>query len=321
MSTGLRIGVLGSAEIARRRLLPAFAADPAAEVAAVASRDAGRAAELAERFGARAVTGYQTLLELPEVDAVYLPLPAALHAEWTERALLAGKHVLAEKPLGGDRASTRRLLQLARERGLVLMENVMFVHHPQHAEVLRLVARGAIGVPRAFSAAFAIPRLPAGDIRYDAQLGGGALADVGVYPVRAAMHLLGGPLTVVGAALDRTSDHDVDINGAALLRSPEGVLAQLTFGLDHAYRSRYELWGSEGSIRLDRAFTPPADHRPVLQLERGGTVEQRVLDAEDQVARTVRAFVSACRAGGTGTGAAACLEQARLLDEIRRAAQ
>ncbi|WP_331765268.1 Gfo/Idh/MocA family oxidoreductase (plasmid) [Streptomyces sp. NBC_01384] len=314
----LRIGVMGCADIARRRMLPAMAATPGVEIAAVASRDADRARELAGHFGARPVHGYAPLLELADVDAVYLPLPAALHDRWTEAALLAGKHVLAEKPLTTDPVRTRRLLALAAKSGLALMENVMFVHHPQHETVRRWVADGAIGELREFRAEFAIPRLPAEDIRHSATLGGGALLDTGVYPVRAALHFLGDRLEVAGAVLHSTRGRAVDTAGSALLRSPEGITAQLAFGLDHAYSSRYELWGSEGRITLERAFTPPAGHRPVVRLDSPSGTELRELEPADQVAATVAAFAAAVSSGAAPDES--CLRQAQLVQDIRESA-
>ncbi|WP_308019987.1 Gfo/Idh/MocA family oxidoreductase [Streptomyces sp. SP2-10] len=317
----VRIGVLGAAEIARRRMLPAFAAEPGVEVAAIASRKPERAAALTGRFGGEPVEGYAALLERDDVDAVYVPLPAALHAEWVERALLAGKHVLAEKPLTVDAARTRALLALARARHLVLRENVMFVHHSQHAAVRRLLDEGAVGRPRAFHAAFTIPELPPDDIRFSAGLGGGALLDVGLYPVRAALHVLGPGLRVAGAVLDRPPGHEVETSGAVLLRGPDGVTAQLTFGIGFGYRSSYEISGTTGRLCVDRAFTPPADHRPVLTLERAGGTERITLDADDQVANTVRKFARAVREGEgpAGPDRRATLRQALLLDAIRRA--
>ncbi|MER6013591.1 Gfo/Idh/MocA family protein [Streptomyces bluensis] len=319
MTGPLRVGVIGCAGIAVRRMLPAFADCPDIEIAAVASRDETKAREVAERFGGRPVHGYAELLEQDDIQAVYVPLPAALHAEWTEAALTAGRHVLAEKPLTTDRHRTGELLDLARTRGLVLMENVMFVHHHRHAEVRRLVAEGAIGEPRAFHAAFTIPPLPDGDIRYDPELGGGALADVGVYPLRAALHFLGHDLDLVGARLVKGPGRQVETSGAALLSTPGTVTAQITFGMEHAYRSSYELWGSEGSITVDRAFTPPADHVPVIGLHRGGTVEETKLEPHDQVAATVAAFAAAVR-DRTLLDTGATLRQAELLDEIHRSA-
>ncbi|MCX4591819.1 Gfo/Idh/MocA family oxidoreductase [Streptomyces sp. NBC_01549] len=312
----VRIAVLGCAAIARRRMLPAFEASPHTQVTCVASRNGRRAAELAGQYGCAAVDGYEAALADAEADAVYVPLPAALHATWVEKALLAGKHVLAEKPLTLHRRKTAELGALARERGLALMENVMFVHHAQHERVRQLVADGVIGELRTFQAMFTVPRLPDGDIRFDPGLGGGALTDTGVYPVRAALHLLGAGLQVVGSSLTRGVGFTVDTAGAALLRSPQGVTAQLSFGLDHGYRSAYELGGSQGRIVLDRAFTPPPDHHPVIRVEnRDGSTELK-LAPEDQVAATVAAFAAAVRAAAPLDEAS--LEQARVLDEVRR---
>ncbi|MFH7340437.1 Gfo/Idh/MocA family protein [Streptomyces sp. KHY 26] len=317
MTGRLRIGVLGCADIAVRRMLPAFAADPGIEIAAVASRDAAKARDVAERFGCRPVHGYDALLEQDDVEAVYVPLPAALHAQWTEAALRTGRPVLAEKPLTTDHRRTADLLRLAAGRGLVLMENVMFVHHRRHRAVQRLVADGAIGEVRAFHAAFTIPPLPDGDIRYDPDLGGGALADVGIYPLRAALHFLGPGLRVSGARLTRGAGRRVETSGAALLSTPGTATAQITFGMEHAYRSAYELWGSEGSITVERAFTPPADHVPVIVLHRDGKSEEFRLAPHDQVAATVAAFAAAVRSG-TLPDTGDTLRQARLLDEIHR---
>ncbi|MFD7322434.1 Gfo/Idh/MocA family protein [Streptomyces sp. NPDC059875] len=314
----VRMGVLGCADIARRRMLPAFAACAATEVAAVASRNADGARRLAAEYGARPVHGYDALLADPAVDAVYVPVPAALHAEWIEAALLSGKHVLAEKPLTMTADTTAALFRLAESRGLALMENVMFVHHGQHARVGALVADGAIGELRSFQAAFTVPRRPADDIRYRPELGGGALWDTGVYPVRAASTFLGPDLKVVGAGLASGAGFRVDTAGAVLLQSPDGVSAQLTFGLDHAYRNSYEVQGSTGRITLDRVFTPPADHIPVAVVE-GPSGSRRIpLLPDDQVANTVAVFAEAVRAGSAPYEDS--VRQARLLDEIRRRA-
>ncbi|QOV47831.1 Gfo/Idh/MocA family oxidoreductase [Streptomyces chromofuscus] len=315
----MRVGVIGCAGIAVRRMLPAFAASPDIEIAAVASRDPDKARRVAERFGCRPVHGYGELLERDDVQAVYVPLPAALHAEWTQAALDTGRHVLAEKPVTTDHLRTAELLELAAARDLVLMENVMFVHHRLHGAVRRLLADGAIGELRSLGAAFTIPPLPDGDIRYDRELGGGALADVGIYPLRAALHFLGPGLGLVGARLTRGGGRRVETSGAALLSTPDGVTAQIAFGMEHAYRSSYELWGSEGGITVDRAFTPPADHVPVIGLHRDGKTEEIRLAPHDQVAATVAAFAAAVRSG-VRTDPGTTLRQAELLDEIHRSA-
>ncbi|MGW2649814.1 Gfo/Idh/MocA family protein [Streptomyces sp. NPDC001393] len=317
----LRMGVLGCAGIAVRRMLPAMAAVDGIEVTAVASRDRARAERTAAPYGAAAVRGYAELLRREDVDAVYVPLPAALHAEWTEAALRAGKHVLAEKPLATDVCRTAELLNLAETAGRALMENVMFVHHGLHRSVRALVDAGRIGELRCFHAVFGVPRLPDTDIRHDPEIGGGALWDIGVYPLRAALHLLGEPLDVLGAHLVRGGGKPVETSGGALLGTPSGITAQIAFGMDHGYRSAYELWGSEGRIAVERAYTPPAGHEPVVLLQTRAGQERIRLPAEDQVQATLIAFADSVRDGdGPAYDRTTPLDQAELLAAVRRAA-
>lgn len=320
MTGTIGIGVLGCADIAWRKVLPAFRADRHVQVVAVASRTGERAAKFAAEFGCAAVVGYQGLLDRDDVDAVYLPLPSGLHAEWIRRALAAGKHVLTEKPATTSAADTEELVALAGAGGLVLMENFMFVHHSRHDRVSRLLAEGAAGAVRSFHSTFTIPARPAGDIRLAPELGGGALLDNGAYPVRAAQLLLGPDLTVAGAHLMTDPRSGVDIAGSALLYRSDGVTAQLTFGMDHHYVNDYHVHGSGGRLSVDRAFTPPVDLATEITVARPGGVDRVTLPAEDQCAKTVAAFVTAIRTGACpDTGA--MLRQATLIDEIREHAR
>ncbi len=321
MVTGaIGIGVLGCGDIAWRRMLPAFLADRHLRVVAVASRTGERAARFAAEFGCAAVEGYRSLLDRGDVDAVYLPLPPGLHAEWIRRALDAGKHVLTEKPATTSAEDTAELIALARANGLVLMENVMFAQHSRHDRVRRLLADGVAGEVRSFHSTFTIPARPDGDIRLAGNLGGGALLDNGVYPVRAALLLLGPDLEVAGAHLMTHPRYGVDIAGSALLYRSDGVAVQLTFGMDHHYLNDYHVHGSSGRLSVDRAFTPTADLTTEIIVARQGRVDRVTLPAEDQCAKTVAAFVAAIRAG-TCPDPGTMLRQAMLIDEIREHAR
>nr|WLE93540.1 dNDP-hexose 3-ketoreductase [Streptomyces sp.] len=312
--TALRLAVLGCADIALRRTLPAAAAMPDVDVTVVASRDPAKAAAVTSVFGGEPVHGYETALEREDVDAVYLPLPVALRPEYVERALLAGKHVLAEKPVTATHDTTARLFGLARERGLALMENMMFVQHPLHETVRKLVDEGAIGELRSMHSAFAVPPRPDGDIRYQPELGGGALLDIGIYPVRAAMYFLG-ELHVAGAVLRRGQEHAVDTSGAILLETPDGIPAQLTFGMENAYRAEYELRGDRGRIAVNRPFQPPPDEDPVIELAGPDGTQHLRRPRADQVTATLSRFVAAARAGRT-VDETSCLRQAELLEAV-----
>jgi NDP-hexose-3-ketoreductase len=316
----IRIGVMGCADVAWRRMLPAFRTDRHVRVVAVASRTGERAAKFAAEFGCAAVEGYQNLLDRDDIDAVYLPLPPGLHAEWIRRTLETGRHVLTEKPATMSAADTTELTGLARRAGLVLMENFMFLHHSRHDRVRRMLADSVVGEVRSFHSTFTIPARPAGDIRLSPDLGGGALVDNGAYPVRAAQLLLGPDLRVAGAHLMTDAGSGVDVAGSALLYRPDGVTASLTFGLDHCYLNNYRVLGSRGRLDLDRAFTLPADLATVITVVRHGGVEHVTLPAEDQCARAVAAFADAIWTG-VSPDIDAMVRQAVLIDQIRQHAK
>ncbi len=319
--TPVRLGVLGCASIVRRRMLPAVARRTDVELVAVASRDETKAKSVTAEFGGEAVEGYEQLLARDDLDAVYVPLPAALHAEWVERALRAGLHVLCEKPLTGTLPASLRLVRLAEERGLSLVENFMFARHAQHAVVRELVAAGAIGEVRSLTAEFAFPPKPAGDMRYTAA-GGGALVEIGGYPLRTALMLLGDDLAVAGAVVRHSAGHGVDLSGAALLTDPAGRTAHLTWGMEHAYRASYELWGETGRIVVEWAYTPPAGHRPVLRIETQDRIDRRTLPADDQFGNVLAEFARSVRTGVPGElEGRNVLRLAALFDEVAAAAR
>jgi len=321
----LRFGALGCSSIAGRRTLPALRRLDGAQLTAVASRSVERAKSFAAEFDCLS-TGYEDLLDREDVDAVYLSLPTGLHGEWAERVLLAGKHLLCEKPMTMSALDTRALAELAAERGLVLRENMTFVHHPQHAEVAALVAGGRIGTVRAFHAAFCIPPLPSGDTRYDPDLGGGALLDVGVYPLRAAQLLLGPGVAVAGATLRHDDELGVDLSGQILLVARNGALAHLEFGFQHAYHAQYSLWGNTARLSVDRVFTPPPSWRPLVRIDEQDHAEEISLAPADQFELSLSSFAAAVRAdGGTPSGPEPnpvdlFVETAELVDAVRERA-
>ncbi|GAA2343508.1 Gfo/Idh/MocA family oxidoreductase [Streptomyces kunmingensis] len=313
----LGVAVLGAADIARRRTVPALLRSPLVRLVAVASRTTDKARTFADRFGCEAVTGYERLLDRDDVDAVYIPLPNALHETWAEKALRAGKHVMVEKSLTASAAAATELARTAQERNLAFMENFAFLHHTQHTRVRELLADGAIGTLRVFTASFGIPRTDSSLIRYSRALAGGALRETGCYPIRAAQLFLGEDVEVVGARLRHEPDGGCDLAGSVLLADGAGTTAQCDFGLDHAYRNTYALWGSEGRIEVDWAFTPPPGHAPLVRLRRAGHTEEWTLPAADQFLGAVTAFAEAARdPAAHREHSAAAIRQAALVESV-----
>ncbi|WP_329168082.1 Gfo/Idh/MocA family oxidoreductase [Streptomyces sp. NBC_01267] len=315
------IAVLGAADIAWRRTVPAIRRCAGLRLEAVASRTPEKARAFADAFDCEAVTGYERLLAREDVAAVYIPLPNALHEEWAEAALRAGKHVLVEKSLTTSAAAATALVRTAETAGLAFMENFAFLGHPQHDRVRELIADGVIGEPQVVSASFGIPRADSGLIRYSRELAGGALRETGCYPVRLAQLHLGDGIGVLGARLRYDPDSGVDVSGSVLLADSAGLTAQCDFGLTHAYRNTYAVWGSEGRIEVDWAFTPPPTTRPVIRLHRADSREERVLPAADQFLGAVTTFAEACAdPSGHRRHGTDAVRQATLLESVVRRA-
>jgi predicted dehydrogenase len=260
----VRWGILGTANIARAQFLPGLRAAGGA-AAAVAGRDAARAERYASEHGiGRAVSGYQNLIDDPAIDALYIPLPNSLHAEWTLRALAAGKPVLCEKPLCGNLPDTIRVLAAARQAAAPLWEAFVFPFHRQIAQVRDLVAGGAIGELMEIKSNFHFQLSNPGNIRYSRQLEGGALNDVGCYPVRLAAEFFGVPHNAAWAGATWGGE-GVDVDTWGVLEYPGGRRLHLSAGLGRGYDTYASLEGTAGRIQMSNPFHPgPPDYYQVI---------------------------------------------------------
>jgi predicted dehydrogenase len=254
-SDPVRWGIIGTANIARGQFLPGLRA-AGGIAAAVAGRDLGRAQAWAEQHGVdRAVAGYQALIDDPDIDALYIPLPNSLHAEWTIKALRAGKPVLCEKPLCGTLAEVEQVLTVAKETGTLLWEAFVFPFHAQFAAVQKLLADGAIGELLEIQSDFHFMVRNPANIRLARDLDGGALNDVGCDPVRIALELLRAGHTDAWATAV-WGGHDVDVDTQGSLGFPGGRRLLLTCGMRRAYDTFTRLLGTAGQIQLTNPFHP-----------------------------------------------------------------
>lgn len=313
----MKIGILGAADIAFRRFLPALKQCAEMEYAGVASRTPEKAKQFVDTFGGKAYSSYEALLADESVDAVYVPLPPALHYEWGRRTLLAGKHLLMEKPFTTGLAETEELLSLAEERGLAVHENYMFLYHGQLARVRKVIADGALGEIRLYRMSFGFPKRSGDDFRYRKALGGGALLDCGGYPVRLALELLGEDVKVTQAKLVQPAGYEVDLFGSAVLENPAGICAQLSFGMDNAYQCRLEVWGSKATLIASRIFTAGPEFAPSFILRDSSGEETLSLEADNSFLRSLQAFQEKT-AGTAASDASSIRRQAELIDAVRR---
>lgn len=310
----IRIGVICPSEIAFRRFLPALQAAgddfqfsaigmaspeewfgdtgqvTAEAIAEQQSREREKATAFTDQYGGQVVVGYESLVSSPDIDAVYCPLPPALHHHWARLALQHGKHVFVEKPSTTSLAATEDLIALASSRELALHENYMFVYHSQLEELNDVVRQGEIGEVRLYRITFGFPRRATSDFRYNKSLGGGALLDAGGYCMKYANFLLGGDAHVTTAQANYLDGFEVDMYGSATMANSEGQIAQLAFGMDNDYRCDIEIWGSTGTITSGRVLTAPAGFVPTYTVKKNQSLETRTLAADDAFLKSIFRF-------------------------------
>jgi xylose dehydrogenase (NAD/NADP) len=274
-SRTVRWGILSTAQI-NDEIIPAFDGLELASLEAVASRDAGRARTYADSRGIpRSHGSYEALISDPDIDCLYISLPNSMHAQWAERALNAGKHVLCEKPLTPSVGEAKRLFAAARRNDRILMEGFMYRHHPQTLRIRELIGEGAIGELQVMRSSFNFKTAqPSTDVRYDPELAGGALLDVGSYCVSLHNFVAGGsPVEVNGLARNTRSGVEEGFVGQMLYSGD--VLAQFDASLFTPLDIGFTAVGSEGRLHVQTPWYP---HKPPQQIvvERGD--ERRVED-------------------------------------------
>jgi predicted dehydrogenase len=264
----LRIGILGAARIARS-FVDAVRPSAKVVVAAVASRDVERATAFARELGiGRVHAGYDALFADPDIDAVYVPLPNNLHAEWSIRAAAAGKHVLCEKPLAANAAQARAMFAAAEKNGVYLVEAYPYRAQPQTLKVRELVAAGAIGRIQLIQASFGFPLTDAANIRMDPNLAGGALMDAGSYPVSFVRTVAGAAPSRV-SAMSRWGATGVDVTTMATLEYPDGLLAQISCSFTTARHRHAFIAGDAGSIATAYFNDTGPAFPPLVDVRRG----------------------------------------------------
>jgi predicted dehydrogenase len=321
-TAAIRIGVLGAARIAPPAIIRPSRSVAGAEVTAIAARDKGRAERFAAKHGiAKVHATYADVVEDPDVDAVYIPLPNGLHAEWTLACLAAGKHVLCEKPFTSNAAEAELVAaEAARHPDLVVMEAFHWRYHPVAHRMKEIVESGELGVLRHVEASFCFPLPRFNDIRYQFELAGGALMDAGCYAVHMTRTLAGAEPTVTAAAA-KLRDPDVDRAMDAELAFPDGVTgrARCSMWSSTLLRIEAKAVGSDGSLHVVNPLAPHMFHR--MTVKAGGSKRRERFERTPTYDHQLRAFVTAVREGGPVlTDPTDSVATMRVIDAIYRTA-
>jgi predicted dehydrogenase len=259
MTNKVKWGILSAASIARRRAVPGMLQSELAEVAGVASRTLEKARKFAEEFGIpKAYGSYEELIEDPEIEAIYNPLPNHLHVEWSIRAASRGKHVLCEKPVARTVAEARRMLEARNEYRVKIGEAFMVRSHPQWLRVRELVRGGQIGKLHSAVCQFSYFNVNPENVRNSAELAGGALMDIGCYAVRMSRFIFGEEPVRAMACVELDPSFKTDRLTSAILEFPTGQCI-FTVSTQLVYYQRMQFLGTEGRLDIEIPFNAPTD--------------------------------------------------------------
>ena len=271
----VKFGIIGCSRIAKRSVIPAIIKSEFAELEIIGSRSTDKAKEFASEFSCKKFGAYEDVISDDSVDAVYISTPISTHEEWSNKATAAGKHVYVEKSSAACLSQARKMVESAKENNVRLMEGFMFRFHPQHQKVKELIKDGKIGEVKSFNGIFGFPAFPEGDIRYNNQIGGveagggGFLLDSGCYPICASRMIFDEePWAGFGRLfMNGETKESVDISGSAILFYENGKTATISYINGSYYQAKYEVWGTDGVISLDRAYSVPSDFTTKVTLQ------------------------------------------------------
>lgn len=255
MQNKVRFGIIGCSSIAAKSTIPAISNTNNAELKMIGSRSLLKAKKFAERFSCDLYGCYDEILERNDIDAVYISLPIALHEKWVVKSAKAGKHVLCEKSATFSYKSAKNMVKECKKNNVRLLEGFSFRFHPQHNVARKIIQKNLLGKSILFSSYYGF-KLPYSkkNIRFQKRLAGGALNDVGCYPICASRIILQKKPSDVTCYLDFDKKSGVDINGNIIMQYADKSRAFLVFGFNMYFQSTYSLWGSDGVLNLKRAF-------------------------------------------------------------------
>ena len=277
----VRWAVLGVAKIATTKVIPAMQKSDWSEVVAIASRDLNKARSAAESLGIpKAFGSYEEALADPEVEAVYNPLPNHMHVPWSIRAAEAAKHVLCEKPIALSADECRKLIAARDRTGVKIGEAFMVRTHPQWLRARQLTRFGEIGDLRSIMAAYSYTNRDPGNIRNVADFGGGAIMDIGCYPIQIARFLFGAEPTTVAAAIDHDPQFRTDRLSSVLLGFPSGHCA-FTCSTQLIPYQKVQIFGTKGRIEIEIPFNAPPDSKTRLFVDRTGDLSRSGITTEE----------------------------------------
>jgi len=263
----LKFGIIGCSKIAKKSVIPAILKSEFAELEIIGSRTNEKSKEFSKEFNCEKNGTYDDVICDDSVDVIYISTPIGMHAELAIKAASAGKHIYCEKSSTDSFSSAKKMVECSKKNNVRIMEGFMFRFHPQHQKVKELINDKKIGNIDSFNGSFGFPSFPEGDIRYNKQLGGGFLNDSGCYPISASRMIFDEEPISISHHSHNDVKSGVDVKGTSILTYKNNKTANITYANGNYYQAKYEIWGTDGVISTDRAYSVPSNFITKINLQ------------------------------------------------------
>ena len=297
MDSKIKFGIIGCSRIAERSTIPAIIKSDFAEIEIIGSRSPHKAKTFSNEFNSKKFGTYEDVISDDSVDAVYISTPIGTHEEWAVKAASAGKNILCEKSSTTSFESAKKMINHCKQNNVRIMEGFVFRFHPQHLKVEELIQNNQIGDLVSFHGSFGFPKFPEDDIRYDSKLGGGFLNDSGCYPINASRMIFDEEPIGVSCNLSIDVKTGVDTRGTSYMMYENNKIASITYGNGSYYQSKYNVWGTDGIISLERAYSVPPDFKTNVNVQystennwESRKSDNYQIDATDHFTKMIDAF-------------------------------
>lgn len=323
MKSKIRFGIIGCSSIAIKSAIPSIIDGKFSTLEMIGSRDIKKSKKIAKKFSCLEYGSYDQVLKNNNIDAVYISLPIKLHEKWICRAAKAGKHVLCEKSAVLSENSARKVIQVCKDNNVRIMENFVFKFHPQHKKIFELIEKKSIGKIHTIDAKFGFNiKYNKNNFRFSKKLGGGALNDIGTYLISTSKFIYKEVPHSIFCNLEIDKKTKIDTRGNILLSFSNNKSALLSFGYNNYFQSTYNIWGTKGMIKSERAFNVNKNMETEISIYQNDKIKKLKLAPKNQFQIAVDKFCSEIQNGINKINFEQdLLEQAIILDAVKRSAK
>ncbi len=315
----MKFGIIGCSSVAKKYTIPAIITDKNSVVEMIGSRSITKAKKFAKEFACNEFGNYDDVLNNENIDAVYISLPISMHEKWAIKAAKSGKHVLCEKSATLSYNSAKKIIKECKNNNVQIIENFVFKFHPQHKKFLDIIKQNTIGNIHTFSSkyGFNLP-LSKKNFRFNKKLGGGALNDIGCYLISASTFIYKDIPISVFCNLEINNKLNIDIRGSILLTFSKNRSALVSFSYDDYFQSTYDVWGTKGLIRTERAFNVSKDMKTMISLNQNDKIKKILIPPANQFQLSIEDFCTKIKNNSNNDFEKEFLNQSLIMDAARK---